>query len=1011
MRAEPQLERASPWRRALIRCTGVVACFAGGWLGLSAYGGGAGLNTVVVVNQQSSNSVALGNYYCERRGVPPENLLRIQWPGGNVSWNYTDFQTSLLQPLLDAVATRQLSNQVDYVVLSMDIPFQTVLATSTSTNVNATTSVLFYGFKPEGGTNWSTTFSSYAASERAFRSIQPASGFLATMITGRSLAEARQLVDQGVNSDAQYPPGKVVLQKTSDPLRNIRYSEFDDTIFNVRLRGLPSILRTNSNSLPLQTNLLGYQTGLAQFAIPTNVFLPGSLADSFTSYGGVIFGPNSQTNILAFVAGGVAGTCGTVAEPYSTPNRFPNSQVYFYQARGFGLAESYYQSLNEPFLSLILGDPLTSPFEKACQARWAGLDPAEMQSGVIGPRVVISGCDDDHPIQQIDLFIDGKFYHTLTNTSPAAGNSVQVSFNGFPVSYTVPPNASLSSMAADLAAAINQPEVTNLTRVVAGARGDRIELQCLDPGYLTKTVFVPVPAPVAASGASYRLSYLPEDSPPRLAIPGFGPDGSPRLQLGCPANIPYVVEASTNLSLWTPIYTNFTAGLVKFVDHDATNYPSRFYRVYGRVPDPRPSLAASIAGNNSMLNLRASSGSSQPYVLEGSVTSGVWFPVLTNLAGGDIEFQDSFTNHPGQFYRAEVMPSLIAPPNFAPMTNSTGAAVLAVTQPTLPFLVECSTNQQTWLPLATNYAISGLQVTVASSQGAAPALTTYLTASRSKFLSSEAFGIRDYTLQRTPALNSWLQLTMTRTNGSVVSVAVTNQVAGATITDLSRQLADAVNAAPALQGADGLRADDLTTDMFGDAHLNVYARSPGIEAGGFRVRLDASSPLRALPAGLVGVTNVANLRPRNHLYFAAGLENLTAKCELDTTALPDGFHELTAVGYDGSSVRGQSRASVTVCVSNSPLAATLELLDLPDGAPAGGTYHARVSANTASVAVTHLFSTGGWLASVTNQPAAEFSIAGSFLGAGRHPFFAIVETTGGQKYRTQTIWRRLVSSP
>src|SRR5512146_166647 len=51
-----------------------------GWmLALTAGAGGSGLNTVVVVNQASSNSCELGNYYCERRQVPPENLLRIDW--------------------------------------------------------------------------------------------------------------------------------------------------------------------------------------------------------------------------------------------------------------------------------------------------------------------------------------------------------------------------------------------------------------------------------------------------------------------------------------------------------------------------------------------------------------------------------------------------------------------------------------------------------------------------------------------------------------------------------------------------------------------------------------------------------------------------------------------------------------------------------------------------------------------------------------------------------------------
>ena len=45
--------------------------------------GESGLNVIVVVNQNSSNSLQLGNDYCERRGVPPQNLFRMTgWTGG-----------------------------------------------------------------------------------------------------------------------------------------------------------------------------------------------------------------------------------------------------------------------------------------------------------------------------------------------------------------------------------------------------------------------------------------------------------------------------------------------------------------------------------------------------------------------------------------------------------------------------------------------------------------------------------------------------------------------------------------------------------------------------------------------------------------------------------------------------------------------------------------------------------------------------------------------------------------
>ena len=87
----------------------VLLCCTAGW---GARAGGSGLNTVVVVNQSSSNSCELANYFCERRQVPPENVLRISWSGGNTSWSSSDFQTNLLAPLL-ADARRASVDQPD----------------------------------------------------------------------------------------------------------------------------------------------------------------------------------------------------------------------------------------------------------------------------------------------------------------------------------------------------------------------------------------------------------------------------------------------------------------------------------------------------------------------------------------------------------------------------------------------------------------------------------------------------------------------------------------------------------------------------------------------------------------------------------------------------------------------------------------------------------------------------------------------------------------------------------
>src|SRR6187399_297242 len=110
----------------------------------SVLAGGSGLNVVVVVNQNSTNSVQLGNAYCEKRGVPPQNLFRMtNWTGGRVSWSRSQFESFLQHPLMEMLSARSLANQAQVALLSMDIPYRITEAE----NQNSTTSALFYGFK------------------------------------------------------------------------------------------------------------------------------------------------------------------------------------------------------------------------------------------------------------------------------------------------------------------------------------------------------------------------------------------------------------------------------------------------------------------------------------------------------------------------------------------------------------------------------------------------------------------------------------------------------------------------------------------------------------------------------------------------------------------------------------------------------------------------------------------------------------------------------------------------
>lgn len=767
------------------------------WFAATAVAGGSGLNTMVVLNHNSADSVALGNYYCERRQIPPENVLRIDWSGGNITWDVTQFQTNLLQPLLQAIATRGLSNQIHYVVLSMDIPYRTI----NGPTANSTTASLFYGAKNTSGLGGLTLTNSYYLSEGVFPGAAPTSAsgysFLATMITGTSLAQAKQLVDQGVDSDGTFPEAPVRLAKTTDALRNLRSTAFDHAIFNTRLRGDYQIIRTNENAPVGLSGLLGYQTGVASFNISPNTFVPGAMADSMTSFGGMIFEATGQTTALAFIGAGAAGSYGTVTEPSATTTKFPDPQNYFFQARGFSLAECYYQSLHTPYQGLIVGEPLAAPFASAGAGGWVGITPGAALSGTPQLTVRFTASDAARPLQQVDLFVDGKFFRTLTNIVPAAGNQVNARLGSQNVTYTVPANATLAGMATGLAAALNALAVSNVTRTLALPIGDRVELRL--PA--TNRLAAPFNARTMAGGGS---------SPANFSGPAFG----------------------------------------------------------------------------------------------------------TTLGG-------------------------------------------------------------------------------------APGLTTGVNPARSGFLDSMAFGTRNCAASGSVSVGTWVRLAVTKTNSTVVTVAVTNTVSGATAGNLLSNLAIVINGAIPLQGPDGVGAEDFAAPTTTTANLNLVARSPGLKAAGLKIFFVTSGSLVVSPTYEAQLTvNLADLQPRNHLYLTAGDSEIVTTFPLDTAAWPDGYHELTAVAYEGSHVRTQTRATLPVRFQNTALNATLNLAGWAATNPVAGNYAIQVTANTNSIASITLYATGGAVATVSNQATATFTVAGTDLGVGVHPFYALIQDTGGRRFRT-----------
>jgi len=665
---------------------------------------------------------------------------------------------------------------------------------------------LFYGFKtddcttdcPEGvpGCNLPAASSNaYSFSEGIFRQTPPiaaaSNSWLVTMLTSSNLAQAQAIVDRSVASDSTFPTQTVWLAKTTDYFRNVRYLEFDNTIFDARVAGGLTIQRTNLDSPYGLTNLAGFLTGLYQFNVLSNLLAPGAIADSLTSYGGLLYVPNDQTTLLAFMNAGASASYGTVTEPCNYLQKFPAPQDYFYQARGFSLAESYYQSVVNPYQGLMVGEPLAAPFARPPTVAWTNLSANGVLSGVTNLALRCAAGGPNRTVQQVDLFLDGTWLRTVTNIFPALGNQIYVTINGYTTNYPVPANATIQSVAAGLAAVLNQPAYSALSKAQASVCGDRI-------------------------------------------------------------------------------------------------------------------------------------------VLQGTAL-----------------------NTPG----------------------------------------------------------SQIPVSVSNAVGSAAVLTTFITASRTNLLDTIACGLAGFSAGNTPSSGDYLQLTVLKTNGAQVTIAVTNTAPGTNISGLTGRLVDAVNASGALQAADGVVAEDFSPyDPYGLAYaeFNLRCRTAGWPASQIVATFSGSPDLMITPNSAQALDqNAGDLPPRNHLYLSAGVTNLSFAFPLDTTALADGNHELAAVVYEGSHVRTQARAVQTVRIQNTPLQATFTLLAGASNTVLNFTLLFSVTANTKAISRIELFTTGGSAGAIANQFFATFAVSATNLGAGLHPFYAVVTRRDGKQYRTETKWVRV----
>lgn len=313
----------------------------------------------LVINTADPYSVAVGEHYARRRGIPPEQVLRVSLPQ-RASLTREEFTA------LDQAIRAHMPDHVHGLALAWVQPY--------AVDCNSLTSALAIGLQPEVCANSCavTRTSPYAgyfgARPWAVVGMRPA-----MQLAARSVPAALAMIERGIASDHTLSgtvtePAHAYFAATPDVARNVRQPLFPP---GGPVPGLPSVevVRIKSDALPPMRRILLYQTGLARVPAPLGgEWLPGALADHLTSFGGQLDKPagDGQMSILDWIDAGATASYGTASEPCNHLQKFPHPQMLLLAyAQGLSALEAYWRSVLWPGQGVFVGEPLAAPFAPA----------------------------------------------------------------------------------------------------------------------------------------------------------------------------------------------------------------------------------------------------------------------------------------------------------------------------------------------------------------------------------------------------------------------------------------------------------------------------------------------------------------------------------------------------------------------------------------------------------------------------------------------------------------------
>jgi uncharacterized protein (TIGR03790 family) len=356
----------------------------------------------ILANLQDIQSVNTAAYYAQVRNIPVENIIYLSFTPARTFIRENEFKT--LKAQVDTAAAKLPDIQayaitwtepwaVYHPTMARGMSITSAFAMGfDAKHYNDVSSATCEATSPSGMYN-SSTFRPYSD-----LGIRPA-----MMLGGTNFTNVKALIDRGKLANLTFPAGRGYMIRTSDNLRSVRYQNFISTAnFWNRPDGVAMTYIDNSagavgNTIVNKNDMFLYLTGLTSIAnLTSNQYVPGSIGDHLTSYGGMLTGPNTQMSALRWLEAGTTGSYGTVEEPCAYESKFTNAfeftRHYF---TGATLLEAYWKSVQTPGEGIFIGDPLARPYGTQISVDTAG--QLNIKTSILKPKMLYTLQGGDSP--------------------------------------------------------------------------------------------------------------------------------------------------------------------------------------------------------------------------------------------------------------------------------------------------------------------------------------------------------------------------------------------------------------------------------------------------------------------------------------------------------------------------------------------------------------------------------------------------------------------------------------